>query len=251
VYFSVAMSFRDMIQKFPSPAGMVPIPAGSFRMGSDAGGDDEKPVHEVTLTYSFWMGATPVTQEQFQELMGVNPSYFEGEKKPVEQVNWRVARTYCERLTKQRSVTGTLPAGYEYRLPTEAEWEYACRAGTTTEYNTGDELLPSQACFEYSDRDYDLADLATVPVASYPPNAWGLYDMHGNVWEWCLDSYAAYSAGALMDPFVSGGPSRVIRGGCWDYYSNGCRSAYRGYNLPGFTGNYIGFRVVLAPVLVP
>jgi formylglycine-generating enzyme required for sulfatase activity len=244
VYFSVAMSFRDMIQKFPTPAGMVPIPAGSFRMGSDVQ-DDEKPVHEVTLTYSFWMGATPVTQEQFQELMGVNPSCFAGEKKPVEQVNWRVARAYCERLTKQQSVTGTLPAGYEYRLPTEAEWEYACRAGTTTEYNTGDELLPSQARFDRDDSE------GSVPVASYPPNAWGLYDMHGNVAEWCLDSYAAYSAGAVKDPFVSGGPYRVFRGGSWRYGSNRCRSARRSNSNPGVTGYYVGFRVVLAPVLVP
>ena len=244
VYFSVAMSFRDMIQKFPTPAGMVPIPAGSFRMGSDVQ-DDEKPVHEVTLTYSFWMGATPVTQEQFQELMGVNPSCFAGEKKPVEQVNWRVARAYCERLTKQQSVTGTLPAGYEYRLPTEAEWEYACRAGTTTEYNTGDELLPSQARFDRDDSE------GSVPVASYPPNAWGLYDMHGNVAEWCLDSYAAYSAGAVKDPFVSGGPYRVIRGGSWYFNSNYCRSAHRYYNNPGGTLDDVGFRVVLAPVLLP
>ena len=248
VYSSLAMSFRDSIQKFPTPAGMVPIPAGSFRMGSDAGGDDEKPVHEVTLTYSFWMGATPVTQKQLQELMGVNPSYFEGEKNPVEQVNWRVARTYCERLTKQRSVTGTLPAGYEYRLPTEAEWEYACRAGTTTEYNTGDELLPSQALFYH---DYHDDSEGTVPVASYPPNAWGLYDMHGNVWEWCLDSYAAYSAGALMDPFVSGGPYRVFRGGSWFNDSGYCRSAYRSDGDPGAAYDSVGFRVVLAPVLVP
>jgi formylglycine-generating enzyme required for sulfatase activity len=241
------MSFRDMIQKFPTPAGMVPIPAGSFRMGSDVQ-DDEKPVHEVTLTYSFWMGATPVTQEQFQELMGVNPSCFAGEKKPVEQVNWRVARAYCERLTKQQSVTGTLPAGYEYRLPTEAEWEYACRAGTTTEYNTGDELLPSQARFVHDEGD-EGED--SVPVASYPPNAWGLYDMHGNVAQWCLDSYAAYSAGAVTDPFVSGGPGRVLRGGSWYGYSGYCRSALRGSYNPGSTGDNVGFRVVLAPVLVP
>ncbi len=237
------MSFRDMIQKFPTPAGMVPIPAGSFRMGSDAGHDYEKPVHEVTLTYSFWMGAAPVTQEQFQALMGFNPSCFEGARLPVEQVNWRVARIYCERLTKQQSMTGSLPAGYEYRLPTEAEWEYACRAGTTTEYNTGDVLLSSQA-------HYDTG-AGPVPVASYPANAWGLYDMHGNVWEWCLDSYAAYSAGAVTDPFVTGGPDRVIRGGSWDNLSSSWRSAWRRYNTPGRSNVSFGFRVVLAPVLVP
>jgi formylglycine-generating enzyme required for sulfatase activity len=242
------MSFRDMIQKFPTPAGMVPIPAGSFRMGSDAGHDDEKPVHEVTLTYSFWMGTTPVTQEQFQALMGVNPSRFEGAKLPVEQVSWRDARIYCERLTKQQSMTGSLPTGYEYRLPTEAEWEYACRAGTTTEYNTGDVLLPTQANLDDEDKG---GDLGIVPVASYPANAWGLYDMHGNVWEWCLDSYAAYSAGAVKDPFVTGGPYRVIRGGGWVSDSNHCRSAYRFNRDPGYTGNSVGFRVVLAPVLVP
>ncbi|MFM7281685.1 MAG: formylglycine-generating enzyme family protein, partial [Planctomycetia bacterium] len=229
------MSFRDMIQKFPTPAGMVPIPAGSFRMGSDAGKKDEQPAHEVTLTYSFWMGATPVTQEEFQALMGFNPSYHEGQKKPVEQVSWLVARAFCEALTRKQSGLLAIPAGYEYRLPTEAEWEYACRAGTTSEYNTGDEfeLLPSQACFD--------AD-GPVPVASYPPNAWGLYDMHGNVDEWCLDSYAAYSAGAVTDPFVTGGPFRVLRGGSWDYSSAYCRSAARDVYIPGYSTVYVGFR---------
>jgi formylglycine-generating enzyme required for sulfatase activity len=269
------MSFRDMIQKFPTPAGMVPIPAGSFRMGSNAGGaeSDEKPVHEVTLTYSFWMGATPVTQEEFQALMGFNPSYHEGEKKSVEQVNWRVARAYCEALTRKQSGLGAIPAGYEYRLPTEAEWEYACRAGTTSEYNTGDVLLPSQACFDASVddevvEDYEaLRPVPPVPVASYPPNAWGLYDMHGNVWEWCLDSFEDYPAGAVTDPFVTGGPYRVLRGGSWSNNSGLCRSAVRssslpgdsgicrsairGYIGPGYTSSDRGFRVVLAPVLVP
>jgi formylglycine-generating enzyme required for sulfatase activity len=151
-------------------------------------------------------------------------------------------------LTKQQSMTGSLPAGYEYRLPTEAEWEYACRAGTTTEYNTGDVLLPTQAnLFE----DDEGEDGGTVPVTSYPPNAWGLYDMHGNVWEWCLDSYGDYSAGAVTDPFVTGGPDRILRGGSWGYDSDYCRSAVRGSHDPGVTNRIIGFRVVLAPVLVP
>jgi formylglycine-generating enzyme required for sulfatase activity len=242
-----------------TPPGMVAIPAGTFDMGSNAasglpyfGSASEQPVHQVTISYSFWMGQHEVTQSEYAALMGTNPSYFLGANNPVEQVNWFNAQAYCAALTAQQSALGNVPPGYQYRLPTEAEWEYACRAGTTTEFNVGSALFCNQARIYYSYHSNSLCSTtSTEAVEIYAPNAWGLYDMHGNVFEWCLDSNAAYSAGAVTDPFVTGGASRVFRGGCWRYGSNVCRSARRGSYDPGSTTNDFGFRVVLAPVLVP
>ncbi|MBL8800489.1 MAG: SUMF1/EgtB/PvdO family nonheme iron enzyme [Planctomycetes bacterium] len=243
--------------------GMVVIPDGTFVMGSDAAtgapyynGPKQKPAHPVTLSSCFWMGATEVTQAQYASLMGTNPSFFPGANNPVERVTWFDAQAYCAALTAQQAALGNVPAGYQYRLPTEAEWEYACRAGTTTEYHYGTSLPCNAALFAYS---FDLTPPAscqnpssTVPVGSYAPNAWGLYDMHGNVLEWCLDTYATYSAGAVTDPFVTGGVYRVARGGAWFYESNLCRSAVRSsFSVPNNSSNGLGFRVVLAPVLVP
>ncbi|MBL8800488.1 MAG: SUMF1/EgtB/PvdO family nonheme iron enzyme [Planctomycetes bacterium] len=240
--------------------GMVVIPAGTFIMGSNAASGapysnstNQQPAHQVTISYCFWMGETEVTQAQYSSLMGTNPSFFVGASRPVERVSWFNAQSYCAALTAQQSALGNVPAGYQYRLPTEAEWEYACRAGTTTEFNVGASLFCYQAKFAYSYHSGSSCGSSShVPVASYAPNAWGLYDMHGNVWEWCLDSYAGYSAGGVTDPFVTGGPSRVLRGGSWGSYSSLCRSANRSYvSAPGLTGSGLGFRVVLAPILVP
>jgi len=242
---------------------LKPISAGTFQMGSNAAGGapyfgdaTTQPVHQVTISYNFWMGETEVTQAQYQALMGTNPSFFPGANNPVEQVTWNNAVTYCAALTAQQAALGNVPAGYQYRLPTEAEWEYACRAGTTTEFNTGAALFCNDAKFYYSYHSNSQCyssgtGSSTVPVGSYAPNAWGLYDMHGNVFEWCLDSYASYTAGAVTDPFVTGGPSRVVRGGSWGNGSINCRSAYRSNAFPGFSNVDFGFRVVLAPVLVP
>jgi formylglycine-generating enzyme required for sulfatase activity len=243
----------------PPVPGLVPIQPGTFQMGSNAANaapyynnSNQQPVHAVTLSYTFWMGATEVTQAQYQALMGTNPSGFPGANNPVEAVSWNNAVAYCAALTTQQAALGNVPAGYQYRLPTEAEWEYACRAGTTTEFNTGAALFCNDAKFGYSYHSNSSCNSSSpVPVGSYAPNAWGLYDMHGNVWEWCLDSYASYTAGAVTDPFVTGGPDRGLRGGSWGNYSNFCRSAYRYFNVPGYTNDYVGFRVVLAPVLVP
>jgi formylglycine-generating enzyme required for sulfatase activity len=244
---------------FPTPAGMVAIQAGTFQQGSNA--PDDPPylgqyydtiVRQVTLSYCFWMGATEVTQAQYQALMGTNPSYFPGANNPVERVNWDNAQAYCAALTTQQAALGNVPAGYQFRLPTEAEWEYACRAGTTTEFNTGAALLCGDAKFLYSNHSNSSCNSSsTVPVSSYAPNAWGLYDMHGNVFEWCLDSYAGYITGPVTDPFVTGGPYRVFRGGSWGGDSVFCRSAFRLVDNPGLTNLNLGFRVVLAPVLVP
>jgi len=240
----------------PPVPGMVAIPAGTFLMGSNVPNgypyyNTSQPVHQVTISSPFWMGQQEVTQAEYQALMGNNPSSFQGTTRPVEFVTWHEARAYCAALTAQQAAN--LPVGYEYRLPTEAEWEFACRAWTTTEFHYGPDLFCNQARFGYSYHSNSSCNSGsgTVAVGSSAPNAFGLYDMHGNVREWCLDSFAPYTSAAVTDPFVTGGPFRVSRGGSWDYYSNGCRSANRDYGDPGFTHNYVGFRVVLAPVLVP
>ncbi|MEZ6003947.1 MAG: formylglycine-generating enzyme family protein [Planctomycetota bacterium] len=240
-------------------AGMVPIPAGTFQMGSSAPpgapyhpGSNEHPVHTVTISQSFWMSATEVTQAQYQALMGANPSFFSGGNRPVEQVTWNNARAYCAALTAQELAFGNVPNGFEYRLPTEAEWEYACRGGTTTEFHYGDALYCDDGNFDTSlHSGEDCYSLYTVNVGSYSPNAFGLYDMHGNVSEWCLDSYAVYGAGAASDPFVTGGPYRVLRGGSWNFDSSLCRSPFRNYHSPAIANYSFGFRVVLAPIRVP
>ncbi len=244
---------------FPTPPGMVPIQGGTFQMGSNAASGPPYfgpvgPVHDVTISYCFWMGQHEVTQSEYAALMGTNPSSFPGANNPVEQVTWFNAQAYCAALTAQQSALGNIPPGYQYRLPTEAEWEYACRAGTTTEFNVGVALLCNHAKFYYSHHSNAYCGSffdGPVPVGSYAPNAWGLYDMHGNVWEWCLDSYAPYSAAAVTDPFVTGGPYRVMRGGQWDGNSEVCRSALRVSSDPSYWFDNRGFRVVLAPVLVP
>jgi formylglycine-generating enzyme required for sulfatase activity len=237
--------------------GMMPIPAGTFLMGSNAPNSApyfnnaiQQPAHQVTISYQFWMGRNEVTQSEYQALMGANPSYFPGASRPVEQVSWHDARAYCAALTAQQ--VGNLPAGYEYRLPTEAEWEYACRAGTTTEFHYGPALFCNLARFGYSfHSNSSCNNSSTASVGSYAPNAFGLYDMHGNVFDWCLDSPAPYTSASVTDPFVTGSPYRVVRGGSWLHDSNFCRSASRLPFPPAFTHGNFGFRVVLAPVLVP
>jgi formylglycine-generating enzyme required for sulfatase activity len=241
--------------------GLAVIQPGTFQMGSNApsgapyfGSSFHQPVHAVAITKPFWMVTTEVTQAQYQALMGTNPSFFVGANRPVERVSWFNAQAYCAALTAQQSALGNVPAGYQYRLPTEAEWEYACRAGTTTEFNVGSGLFCNQARFGYSyhsSSDCSGGQSGTVHVGQYPANAWGLHDMHGNVWEWCLDSFADYPAGAVTDPFVTGGPGRVLRSGGFSNSSDVSRSANRFSASPGLTDGAFGFRVVLAPVLVP
>jgi formylglycine-generating enzyme required for sulfatase activity len=155
--------------------------------------------------------------------------------------------SYCNALTLAEDAAGRIPAGYQYRLPTEAEWEYMCRAGTTEEWNTGANLGTSQANFNNS-------YFSPVTVGSYGANAWGIFDMHGNVWEWCLDSWdssANYPSFTVSDPYVSSGARRVVRGGGWTASAYVCRSAYRNSDLPDNGYDSLGFRVVLAPIIVP
>ena len=233
---------------------MVPVAAGTFQMGSVAGFSIEQPVHAVTITRPFWVGKYEVTQAEYQAVRGTNPSFHQGAsypnapQRPVERVTWNDAMAYCAALTATEAGAGRIPAGYQYRLPTEAEWEYVCRAGTTTEWNTGASLVCVQAKFSA------CGPGQTAVVGSYAANPWGLFDTHGNVWEWCLDWWdgsANYPSSAVSDPYVSSGPLRVFRGGSWGGPADICRSAFRLYGSPGGTSYYFGFRVVLAPVLVP
>ena len=234
------------------------VPAGQFVMGSPTNEvdryDNECPRTAVTISRGFWMGKYEVNQGEYLAVVGDNPSfcstnngYAEDLSRPVERVNWQDATNYCALLTAQERLAGRLPAGAAYRLPTEAEWEYASRAGSTTRFSYGD------------DPDYtELTHYAwytansggtTHAVGGKLPNRWGLYDMSGNVWEWCSDCGSDhYTGGNVTDPQ---GPSlglcRVIRGGSCDYYASNCRSAGRDDCIASGRCYGIGFRVVLAP----
>jgi len=243
----------------PAHLNMLPISAGSFQMGSPEpigippyfNQSESQPVHTVTITRPFWMGKYEVTQAEYNVLMGSNPSLFQGPQLPVEQVTWFQAMAYCQALTAQEQAAGRLPSGYVYRLPTEAEWEYCCRAGTTTEFHVGGSLSCGQANF-YNESTSSYCIGQTSAVGSYAGSAWGLHDMHGNVWEWCLDNWdlsANYPVGPVSDPFVTGGFGRVLRGGSYYTASIDCRSAYRDRSNPGITGSGTGFRVVCAPAI--
>ncbi len=214
---------------------MIRIPAGTFLMGQ-AG--EEVPVHRVTLTKDFWLSKHEITQAQWQAVMGTNPSYFTGDgQRPVEQVSWDGAQTFIRNLNKAHP-------GSTFRLPTEAEWEYACRAGTASVYSCGDDAGQLAEYAWYAKN----SDSTTHSVGQKLPNAWGLYDMHGNVLEWVEDRYGPYSTGAQTDPMgPTSGSFRAMRGGSWSGYASYCRSAsrYDGNGLPGFTSSDIslGFRL--------
>ncbi|MDR1612643.1 MAG: formylglycine-generating enzyme family protein [Planctomycetota bacterium] len=212
--------------------GFASIPAGSFSMGSPAseqGRHNDEVQHQVTITKPFYLGIYEVTQEQWKAVMGSDPSHFKGDKKPVEQVSWDDAAEFCRKASQM--------TGQKFRLPTEAEWEYACRAGTATAYNTGDTLTKDKANFGSGE---------TRDVGSYSPNAWWLYDMHGNVREWCSDWYGNYPTGAVSDPKgPENGIGRVLRGGSWNNNTEIFRSAFRYSSNPGTRNSSYGFRVVL------
>jgi formylglycine-generating enzyme required for sulfatase activity/serine/threonine protein kinase len=219
---------------------MIQVPAGEFLMGSPGGlfrGEKNREVdetqHQVRLTQPFWLGKYEVKQGQWKAVMGSNPSQFSGDDLPVEEVSWEDAMAFCRKLNQ---MDGNRPSGYVYSLPTEAQWEYACRAGTTTATAFGKRLTIQEANFAgYSGK--------TTPVGSYRPNAWGFYDLHGNVWEWCSDWYGNYPSGSVTDPTgSSSGTYRVRRGGSWPSDGGGCRSADRGRYPPGYRGSYLGFR---------
>ena len=221
---------------------MVAVKGGKFQMGSNDGEDDEKPVHNVTLS-DYYIGETEVTQELWQTVMGSNPSYFTGnDQRPVECVSWDDCQTFVNKLNNL--LAGQLPAGRKFRLPTEAEWEYAARGGNRsrrTQYSGSDTL----AEVAWYDEDWDTGSTHRVKLKK--ANELGLYDMSGNVWEWCFDSYASYTNRSQTNPKVNNGwdSFRVLRGGGWAYHAQGCRVAYRGdYNPVSRSGNG-GLRLAL------
>jgi serine/threonine protein kinase len=232
-------SGRDWSLSLPGSGGdlsMKWIAPGSFQMGSNDGESDEKPVHRVTLSEGYHLGATEVTQAQWESVMGSNPSKFKGRDLPVEQVSWEDAMSFCAKLTASERAAGRLASGYEYTLPSEAQWEYACRAGTTGAY-AGD--LDSMGWYR------ENSGSKTHSVGTKRANAWGLYDMHGNVWEWCSDWYGSYPSGSVVDPAgARSGTFRVRRGGSWYYYASSCRSAFRSGDVPGNRISNLGFRLV-------
>jgi formylglycine-generating enzyme required for sulfatase activity len=210
---------------------LVLIPPGEFIMGAspddkDADTVEEMP-HDVRITRPFYLGVHQVTQEHYEQVMGDNPSMFRGRFRPVEHTRWQDAVDFCKRLSQ---LPAEREAGREYRLPTEAEWEYACRAGTSTTFSTGERIHASQACLT-SRKLVDGLSKPTKPVGSYPPNQWGLYDMHGNVWEWCGDWFGReyYSSSPLDDPRgPDTGTHHVLRGGSASLIWQDCRSSSRG-----------------------
>ncbi|ARV58657.1 peptidase C14 [Nostocales cyanobacterium HT-58-2] len=231
---------------------MVSIPAGSFKMGSPQGEkerrENEGPQRTVNVP-AFFMGRFEVTQEQYQQVMGKNPSYFKekGAKRPVEKVSWNDAMDFCKKLSQK--------TGRTYRLPSEAEWEYACRAGTTTPFHFGETITTELANYDgnytYASAPKGKYRQQTTEVGSFPPNAFGLYDMHGNVWEWCADTWHDSYEGAPVDgsAWIDNSEYRCLRGGSWYYFPSFCRSAYRDFSgraVRDLIVSYVGFRVVCA-----
>lgn len=254
---------------------MVAIPGGTFWMGTDDPEIErlckkynwndfrrEKPQHQVTLS-SFFMGKYPITQKQWQAIalldkvnidLNPNPSHFTGDNRPVEKVNWYEAVEFCQRLSRE--------TGKDYRLPSEAEWEYACRAGTTTPFYFGETITTDLANYrgidvEYENNEYSVIyaleskgqyRAKTIPVGQFPPNAFGLYDMHGNIWEWCADeSHYNYENAPLNNNIWLNGydDTRLMRGGSWLISPIFCRSAFRiASDKCNYCHDTLGFRVV-------
>ena len=243
---------------------LVLITKGKFLMGSppsEEGSEDDEKQHEVTISRNYYLGAYEVTQGQYLKVMGKNPSIFQGDKVaerhpttgrivkdvdssnfPVETVSWEESVEFCRRLSL---LPEERKAGRVYRLPTEAEWEYGCRAGSKTAYGFGDDsrLLGGHGWFSGN------SSWKTHPVGQKKANAWGLYDMHGNVWEWCSDWYGDYPREGATDPMgPTKGSLRVFRGGSWSGVAALCRTAFRGRNVPAYRGDVLGFRLALSLV---
>jgi formylglycine-generating enzyme required for sulfatase activity len=225
---------------------LIWVAPGTFAMGSERDEPErnraEGPVTRVTLTQGFWLGRTEVTQAQYEAVMGENPSTFKavGAHAPVERVSWLDAMAFCRKLNERETAAGRLPAGWAYTLPTEAQWEYAHRAGATGAYPGEPESISWNA---------GNSGGTTHPVATKQPNAWGFFDTAGNVLEWCLDWYGDYPGGAVTDP---AGPARgyyrMARGGSWRTDVNQGRCAARGGGSEGRIDYTIGFRLALGAV---
>jgi formylglycine-generating enzyme required for sulfatase activity len=221
------------------------IPAGAAIVGSDEY-DDERPIHQVTVD-PFAIGIYPITQSQYCGIMGENPANFRGENLPVESVSWFDAMKFCDRLSQL--------TGHTYTLPSEVQWEYAARAGTNSKYHVGNIITTASANYNgeklYGDTLPGIFRGRTTEVGSFPANPFGLYDIHGNVWEWCLDEWHGNYDGAPSNELAWLDPdrlhhniARVKRGGSWNYYACSCRSSFRCSNLAANLANTIGFRVV-------
>lgn len=258
---------------------LIPIPAGEFEMGSQSGGlfgmggekgrrKNEGPQHKVIISSPFWIGKYPVTIAEYlyflnspenygeltwppesctKEQAGISKGCWSDVENPMVEISWLEATNFCKWLTAREIRYNRIPDGYIFRLPTEAEWEYCCRAGTTTSFHFGDSdsKLKEYGWFEKNSRNH------THPVGQKKPNDWGLYDMHGNVWEWCQDKYGDYTASEMTDPFgSSSGVGFVRRGGSWVNDSDHCRSAYRNFWEAKCAFKYLGFRLALAPTRI-
>ncbi len=260
-----ARFYRAMLLQNQTPTNvvvtdMVWMPPGLFIMGSPPDEVDRQPdetQHIVILTQGFFVGQHLVTQGEYLAVLSNNPSWFNGLRngtnygtdlqRPVESLFWYSAAAYCAQLTQLQQQAGRLPTNWVYRLPAEAEWEYACRAGTTTRFSYGDDPgylnLPSYAWF------FDNSAGVTHDVGLKLPNPAGLYDVHGDVYEWCQDYYGAYPDGVVTNPQgPANGATRVFRGGSWQYEGPACRAAGRYQAEPAAKFNFLGFRVVVAPL---
>jgi formylglycine-generating enzyme required for sulfatase activity len=258
----IFLSFAEHLQAQPpkeitNSIGMklVLIPKGTFMMGSpesDINRQKNETQHEVTISKDYYLGVHEVTQAQYEKVIGENPSYFQGTRVdnlnsdlPVENVSWDDAVEFCKKLS---DLPEEKEAGRVYHLPTEAQWEYACRAGSKTIYSFDDEegLLPEYGWFKRNSSQRNHT------VGLLEPNAWGLYDMHGNVWEWCSDWYVEYPKGAVSDPTgPSEGSYRVLRGGSWRFGAADCRSAVRLRRGTSDRSDFFGFRMALSPAGIP
>ncbi|MFP6854962.1 MAG: formylglycine-generating enzyme family protein [Opitutales bacterium] len=238
---------------------MLWCPPGTFQTGSPANEnrrDNDEVLREVTLTRGFWLGKQEVTQSQWKSVMGTNPSHFKGPQLPVEKISWDRAKAFCEKLTKRERKARRLPRGWSYQLPTESQWEYACRAGTKTAWSFGDSPKETPQNANFADKssgqdgaqmEYDDGFEFTAPVGSFPANPWGFHEMHGNVFEWCGDWYENHGPAPVRDP--SGplaGTERIFRGGCWALPSVFTRSARRDKHRPILESAFVGFRVSLS-----
>jgi uncharacterized protein (TIGR02996 family) len=230
---------------------LVLVPPGSYWMGSHGAGvpedadTDELPRHRVNLTRGFYLGVSPVTQSQWEAVLNEAPSHFRGKDRPVERVNWYSAARFCTTLAERTN----LP----FRLPTEAEWEYACRAGSATLFSCGDVLTTDQANFDgnytYRDSPKGIYRHQTTSVGTFPANAWGLHDLHGNVWEWCADWFGEgyYQLSPGDDPpGPESGEVRVLRGGSWFFSPRPCRTTYRFYDSPTSEDDDYGCRPAMS-----
>ena len=220
------------------------IPPGEFQMGSpedELERNDNEILHHVTLTEGYWLADTTCTQALWEAVMGSNPSNFKGPDRPVETVSWKEIKEFIEQLNKK------VP-GLQSQLPTEAQWEYAARAGSQSAFWWGSTLSAEQANYDgnlpYADGEKGQYREETVAVKEFEASPWGLYQVHGNVWEWCEDWYGAYESDAAVNPRgAESGEGRVIRGGCWSSSGRWLRAAYRDSFGPGIRSSYLGFRL--------